>query len=257
MAGPELAGGAFRGGALAVAGEGGRARGGEAVRGGEGLDASGPVAGGAGRAVRAQQGVDVAADVVGGVLVDGDGEDAAGAQHPRGLGDDLLGERHQVQQPHRADRVEARVGERQTAGVGAQDPAGEAPSGGQEHGVGGVDAEDFEAGPGDPFGDEPGAAGEVEEGAGAGRHQAQHGRGRRLRPGHAAAGLVVVGRLGLVVEQGVRHGGDRTGWLPRVTSRQSAAWPGARASTRSASAKSFSVRAPPAEWVWTARATVS
>lgn len=203
-----------------------------------------------GRQVRCEDGVDVASDVVGGVLVHGGDEDPAGPQDPGRLGDhfrDDAGLPQQVQQPHRAHRVQGPGAHRQP-GPGGEEHRDPAAARRRGHPVRGVRAQDPQSGPGQPGGDDAGAAAEVQERADLRGEQAEDRRGGGLGARGAATGGVVGRGLRVVVEQGSRYRGARR--------HQLAPCAGARASTRSARAKSASVTAPPASWVFTDRRTV-
>ncbi len=114
--------------------------------------------------------------------------------------------------------------------------------------MGGVRAQDPQSGAAEPGRDDARAAAEVEEGAPFRREQPEDGCGGGLGARGAAAGGVVGPGLGVVVEQGL-HG-------RYVRGHQLAPWAGARASTRSASAKSDSVTTSPASWLFTESRTV-
>lgn len=184
----------------------------QAVCGGVRLHERSGVPGRAARA-RCEDGVDVAADVVCGGLVDGGDVHTAGPQYAGALGDrgpHVLGFVEQMQQPHGGDRVERRIRERQPAAVGQQDRARQAGGRHPCHAVRQVGARHPGGGPRDrePPGDDPGAAGEVEEPARVGGDQAQHGvRGGR-GPGLAASRDVV--RVGFLVV--VEHAGQCAPW---------------------------------------------
>ena len=137
-----------------------------------------------------------------------------------------------MQQPHAGDGVELPVAEGESAAVADDDGAGQPDGGPARHRVGEVETRDPHPVPRgrEPTGHDPGAAGDVEQSAGALGDEAQHGAGRGLGPGLTAAqGVVVAGPLVVVQHP------------PQL-----APWPGASASTLRASSKSFSVTAPPA-----------